>query len=150
MAGKKIPIERRLRENTLPQGDCLIWRGKLYRGYPRMGFGHGKTKRGNRAVWEHFRGPIPDGFMVCHTCDEPRCLNIAHLFLGTAKDNAGDMVRKGRHHEQTVTHCPHGHPYVPANTYVKKLRSGRFQRHCRECAMRRCKEYYRRTKGIAA
>lgn len=56
-----------------------------------------------RAVWMYHFGPIQDGMVVCHHCDNPRCVNIDHLFLGTQKDNMQDCKNKGRNHLQSYT-----------------------------------------------
>jgi len=50
----------------------------------------------HRRLWELIKGEIPEGLYVCHTCDNKRCVNIDHLFLGTPKDNITDMVNKNK------------------------------------------------------
>ena len=50
----------------------------------------------HRVVYFMFYGELPDGYMVCHHCDNGLCCNPTHLFHGTALDNNQDMVRKGR------------------------------------------------------
>ena len=57
-----------------------------------------KVMAAHRAAWILYKGEIPAGIFVCHTCDNRRCCNPAHLFLGTQKDNLQDMKRKGRSH----------------------------------------------------
>lgn len=79
----------------IPSG-CLVWRMSTNQdGYGHFGL-HGKRFRAPRAAYECFVGPIPCGVYVLHKCDNPRCVNPEHLFLGTQLDNMRDAVAKGR------------------------------------------------------
>ena len=75
-------------------GECFICSYAPSQTYPIIK-GYGPA---HRIVWENFNGEIPEGMFVCHTCDNPRCVNIDHLFLGTPQDNMTDKVNKGRQH----------------------------------------------------
>jgi HNH endonuclease len=77
-------------------GECWEWTGSLgSHGYGEFGVA-GDRVLAHRYSYELASGPIPDGLYVCHHCDNRRCVRPDHLFLGTARDNALDMVRKGR------------------------------------------------------
>lgn len=77
-------------------GDCWMWTGyKLPSGYGQIWDGVSNT-RAHRLSYEIYIGKISEGLFVLHKCDTPACVNPAHLFLGTAKDNAMDMMKKGR------------------------------------------------------
>lgn len=75
---------------------CWLWTGaSSQKGYGLLGPQY-PERRAHRYSYAYFTGSIPEGYMVLHTCDNPRCVKPTHLKLGTAQDNTNDMVRKGR------------------------------------------------------
>lgn len=70
---------------------CLIWNGST--GNFNL---EGTTHYISKVAWLYFKGEVPKGKCVCHTCDDPRCVNIKHLWLGTQEENVRDMIEKGR------------------------------------------------------
>jgi hypothetical protein len=65
-------------------------------GYGVIGIGGNRVGLVHRIVFEALNGPIPRAFWVLHHCDNPPCVEITHLYLGTAADNSRDMVERGR------------------------------------------------------
>jgi len=77
-------------------GRCLVWIGTTNsKGYG-VAYQGPKRVKAHRAAWEAVNGPIPEGMLVCHRCDNPPCMNVAHLFLGTNDVNVADKVAKAR------------------------------------------------------
>lgn len=75
-------------------GMCVLWTGRRDTdGYGRVG----TRDRAHRIAWEQANGrPVPAGMVVMHRCDNPPCVNPAHLTIGTVADNNRDRHSKGR------------------------------------------------------
>jgi hypothetical protein len=95
--GEKELIKEFWSQAQRAENKCLEWQGTL------SDQGYGVNSRelmgeiaAHRVAYRIIKGEIPEKLFVCHTCDNPRCVDPDHLFLGTAKDNYIDMVSKGR------------------------------------------------------
>jgi hypothetical protein len=106
-------------------------------GYGRFHIKSRQSRPATQVAWEFANGrDFPSGMFACHRCDNPVCVNPAHIWPGTHGDNIRDAVAKGRMNAQRVTHCPKGHEYSPSNT----LHAGS-RRQCRECNRARWREW---------
>lgn len=111
---------------------CWMWTGATR----RKGYGAFWTPAGitssHRWSYEHWVAPIPDGLQIDHLCRVPACVNPAHLEPVTP----GENTRRGEPHQRT--HCPHGHAFTAANTYIQyDAKPGWRGRQCWTCRRNR-------------
>ena len=94
-----LPLEERFWRKVDKKSDdeCWLWLGATFvQGYGAFSPKASVTLRAHKVAYEYIKGAIPDGLILRHKCDNPPCCNPNHLILGTQKDNARDMMERGR------------------------------------------------------
>ena len=106
MAYNSLSLAEKLNQKTVRQGECLVWTGQK----DRRGYGFlrldGRLKRAHRLAYELHIGPIPKGAVLRHSCDNPACIEVAHLQPGTQLQNVADMFSRGRANKATGAKHP--------------------------------------------
>lgn len=93
---ERVKLAQELIESSEQQDECRVWVKRRHaKGYGEKTF-NGVKDRVHRFAFAVFHGDFDDAWQVCHTCDNPPCINPNHLFLGTHDDNHADKVNKGR------------------------------------------------------
>lgn len=136
-----------------PETGCWEW-GDLIDAY---GYGYATKRLGqskaHRLSYVYHVGPIPDGLLVCHSCDNRRCINPEHLWVGTHSDNTRDAVAKGRWVGvgfQRKEVCVRGHALTLENTRERENGYRRCVQCRREVDRINARKYRERRRGHVA
>src|SRR5215471_18329864 len=112
---------------------CWNWKGACRRGYGDVNIRNVKRESAHRIVLRLSKPCPRDGLLALHHCDNKSCVNPAHLYWGTCKENSTDAVNRKRFPNLKKTHCPQGHPYGGENLYICFRGNGATGRNCKQC-----------------
>lgn len=108
-----------LRYISKHENGCWIYTGEILKnGYGRFHYG-GKRHLAHRFSFRFFNGYIKENYLVCHSCDNRKCVNPLHLWLGSYRDNNIDTIKKGRRPKRRASLvCRAGHELNQSNRFI--------------------------------
>lgn len=134
---------------TFRGSPCWIFTGSLDSSGYGLLWSVNTMRKAHRLTYVEAKGPIPKGLQIDHLCRNRACCNPDHLEAVTTQENTrrGKLSEARGKFNAAKTHCPHGHPYSPENTYHGLREDRRTKRRdCRVCCLQRAMNNYQKKK----